>query len=102
MMNLRFLDSLDLPPRRPPDESLKDIRAEPLVLQDFTALSESLPWKLADLSWQVEGIRQFGSNRVPFVINNDGRFSEAAARVLFANLQDEAPEGPFEILELGA
>jgi tetratricopeptide (TPR) repeat protein len=100
-MDLRLLDSLDLPARRSPDESLKDIAVEPLMLQDFTALSESLPWKLSELSWQIEGVRQFGSNRVPFIINNDGRCSQAAARLLFANLQDAAPEEPFEILELG-
>jgi len=101
-MDLRLLDSLDLPPRRSPGESLKDITVEPLVLQDFARLSESLPWRLSELSWQIEGIRQFGSNRVPFVINNDGRSSEAAARVLFANLEEDPPQDPFEVLELGA
>jgi tetratricopeptide (TPR) repeat protein len=100
-MDFRLLDGLDLP-RRSPDESLKGIAVEPLMLHDFTALSESLLWRLSELSWRSEGVRQFASNRVPFIINNDGRCSEAAARLLFANLQDAAPGETFEVLEMGA
>src|SRR6266849_2287006 len=101
-MRHQFLDSLDLPAARPVQEYLQRLIAIPLLVQDFRPLASSLEWELARHSWSREGLRQFASGRVPFIINNNGRYSEAAARVLFANLSERPPADTFEIVELGA
>jgi tetratricopeptide (TPR) repeat protein len=101
-MSRQFLRSLDLPPPRPVQERLHQLTAAQLVVQDFRPLASSLEWELGRYSWSNEGLHQFASGRVPFIINNNGRFSEAAARVLFANLSEQPPGDVFEIVELGA
>ncbi len=101
-MRHQFLDSLDLPAPRPVQEYLQRLTATPLLVQDFRPLASSLEWELAKHSWSREGLRQFASGRVPFIINNNGRYSEAAARVLFANLSERPPGDTFEIVEVGA
>src|SRR5208337_469218 len=102
LRGLQFLASLDLPPPRSTGEYLKDLTVTPLLLQDFRPVAQSLEWELSKLSWAGEGVMQFVSGRVPFVINNNGRSSEAAARVLYASLLDVPPHSTFEVVELGA
>jgi tetratricopeptide (TPR) repeat protein len=97
-----LLDRLHLSARRPVEQCLEELARSPLLLQDFTPLAESLEWELARQSWSIEGLDQFAAGRVPFLINNNGRYSEAAARVLFANLSEEPPGDTFAIVELGA
>jgi tetratricopeptide (TPR) repeat protein len=97
-----LLDRLPLPAQRPLQECLEEVASGPVLLQDFTPLAESLEWELARLSWSTEGLNHFAAGRVPFLINNNGRYSEAAARVLFANLSEEPPGDEFTIVELGA
>ncbi len=102
LRGLPFLTSLDLPPPRSNGEYLKDLTVTPLLLQDFRPVAQSLEWELSKHSWAGEGVMQFVSGRVPFVINNNGHSSEAAARVLYASLLDTPPHSTFEVVELGA
>ena len=75
----------------------------PIVLQDHTPLVSSLESELAGVYWDTVGIQAFAGNEVPFIINNDGRLSQDAAAVFFANcLETGAPEERIRILELGA
>lgn len=101
-MSRQFLESLDLPASRPMEEYLHALASTRFIVQDFRPLASSLEWELARYSWSSEGLDQFASDRVPFIINNNGRYSEAAAHVLFANLLEEPPGDVFEIVELGA
>ena len=58
------------------------------VIQDFVPLSESLEWRLGQEYLRQRGNKAFLSDAhpVPFVINNDGALSHAAADVCFASL----------------
>jgi hypothetical protein len=90
-MSRKFLRSLDLLPPSAVQERLHQLAAAPLLVQDFRPLASSLEWELGRYSWSNEGLHQFASGRVPFIINNNGRYSDAAARVLFANLSEHPP-----------
>jgi len=73
------------------------------VVQDYTPLVSSLESELAEAYWSTVGVQAFAGNEVPFVINNDGRLSHAAAAVFYANcLETGAPEAQIRILEMGA
>jgi tetratricopeptide (TPR) repeat protein len=77
------------------------------VIQDFVPLSESLEWRLGQEYLRQRGNKAFLSDAhpVPFVINNDGALSQAAADVLFAALTAAELDGPLPaelfVLELG-
>jgi hypothetical protein len=65
-------------------------RSRRVVLQDFQRLEESLDWRLSNLFFQRRGIGSFVSanDSVPFVINNSGNLSSAAAGLLLASLAE--------------
>ncbi|HXU83855.1 MAG TPA: SAM-dependent methyltransferase, partial [Polyangia bacterium] len=89
-------------PPRPPSEALADVEVPDRVVEDFRPLAESLEWRLAGLYWRRAGALPFAENEVPFLVNNSGRLSEAAARLLLANCLEARPAGAIEVLELGA
>src|SRR6516164_3742966 len=66
------------------------------VIQDFVPLSESLEWRLGQEYLRQRGNKAFLSDAhpVPFVINNDGALSQAAADTFFASLAAAEKEGP--------
>jgi tetratricopeptide (TPR) repeat protein len=72
------------------------------VIQDFRPIHCSLESELAHLYWQQVGVQAFAGNEVPFVINNDGKLSRAAAELAFANCREVPRHGPIRMLEIGA
>src|SRR5262245_30465109 len=84
------------------DEVLRNVSITRHTLEDFKPLTSSLGWQLSDLYWQTAGVRPFVENEVPFVVTSNGRLSEDAAAVLFANCVEAPPSGPLVVLELGA
>jgi tetratricopeptide (TPR) repeat protein len=87
---------------RSPDEVLRHVNIARFVLEEFRPLTRSLGWQLADLFWAEAGVRPFIENEVPFVVTSNGRLSDDAAAVLFANCSDARADGPIVVLELGA
>jgi tetratricopeptide (TPR) repeat protein len=102
-------------------EALAGVRAPARVIEEFRPVSESLEWRLAEAHWRRAGTLPFAENEVPFLVNNSGRLSEAAARLLLASCLESsldsslqggeppastrAPLGddrPITVLELGA
>jgi tetratricopeptide (TPR) repeat protein len=73
------------------------------VLEDYRPLPLNLEWRLSELHWIREGVAPFIRNDVPYHVNNNGRASADAARVLFASCLD-VPSGddPLLVLEVGA
>src|SRR5436305_14919235 len=77
------------------------------VIQDFVPLADSLEWDLGQEYLRQRGNKAFISDAspVPFVINNDGSLSQAAAEVFFASLEAAEQAGTLEddifVLELG-
>jgi tetratricopeptide (TPR) repeat protein len=77
------------------------------VIQDFVPLAESLEWQLGQEYLRQRGNKAFLSDAhpVPFVINNDGALSTAAADTFFAALVAAEKEAPLPadlfVLELG-
>src|SRR5437868_11543247 len=66
------------------------------VVQDFVPLAQSLEWRLGQEYLRQRGNKAFLSDAhpVPFVVNNDGSLSHAAAAVFFASAQAAEKEGP--------
>jgi tetratricopeptide (TPR) repeat protein len=101
----------DKPPAAVGKTTAEDIlgraQANREVIQDFVPLSESLEWRLGQEYLRQRGNKAFLSDAhpVPFVINNDGALSLAAADTFFASLVAAEKEGalPAElfVLELG-
>jgi SAM-dependent MidA family methyltransferase len=87
---------------RPPAEALAEVEVPTRIVEEFRPLAESLEWRLAGLYWRRAGALPFAENEVPFLINNSGRLSEAAARLVLANCLEVRPAGTIEVLELGA
>ena len=67
------------------DDTLAGVRVPSRVVEEFRPVSESLEWRLAGVHWRRAGVLAFAENEVPFVVNNSGRLSEAAARLLLAS-----------------
>jgi len=87
----------------PAQATLAEVLVPDRVVEEFRPLAESLEWRLASLYWKQMGALPFAENEVPFLVNNSGRLSEAAAELLFANCVEAAPpEGRIVVLELGA
>lgn len=101
----------------PIDETLANVQVPARVLEEFRPVAESLEWRLADVHWRRAGALPFAENEVPFLINNSGRLSEAAARLLLANCEEASAsasasasaraggrpdDGPIVVLEFGA
>jgi tetratricopeptide (TPR) repeat protein len=87
----------------PVEETLAEVVVPTRVLEEFRPLAESLEWRLAGLYWRRAGALPFAENEVPFLVNNSGRLSEAAARLLLANCLETPPAaGPIVVLEFGA
>ena len=89
------------------EEILARAQADREVIQDFVPLAESLEWRLGQEYLRQRGNKAFLSDAhpVPFVINNDGSLSHAAADVFFTALQateqeEQLPADLF-VLELG-
>lgn len=88
---------------RPAEATLAEVVVPARVLEEFRPLAQSLEWRLAGLYWRRAGALPFAENEVPFLVNNSGRLSEAAARLLLANCLEAAPAaGPIVVLEFGA
>src|SRR5207237_4249132 len=86
----------------PPSETLARVAPPPRLVEDFRPIHECLDWRLSDAYWRSVGVAPFAQNTVPFVINNSGRLSQAAAAVFFAHCRETGATGPLRILELGA
>jgi tetratricopeptide (TPR) repeat protein len=88
-----------------PSEVLASARSKRVLIQTFRPLAESLDWQLGQLYWKERGSQAFIRGEVPYVINNDGSLSEAAAEIFFASLQAAEAAGRLErrifALELG-
>jgi tetratricopeptide (TPR) repeat protein len=90
------------------DGALAGVRVPARVIEEFRPVSESLEWRLSEVHWRRAGVLPFAENEVPFVVNNSGRLSEAAARLLLASCLEASPlaapqdERPITVLELGA
>lgn len=88
---------------RGPAETIQEVKFQRTLLQDFRPISQSLEIELAGHYWDVQGVRPFVENAVPYAVNNSGWAPEAAAKVLFANcLEHPDPTNPILLLELGA
>jgi hypothetical protein len=85
-------------PAKSVDEVLRNVSITRHTLEDFKPLTSSLGWQLSDLYWQTAGVRPFVENEVPFVVTSNGRLSEEAAAVLFANCIEAPPPGPIVVL----
>jgi tetratricopeptide (TPR) repeat protein len=86
-----------------PQESIRSVAVNRQILQDFRPIAQSLEWEISDLYWAKQGVAPFVRSEVPFIINNNGRLSEDAAVLLFANcLETQTTNGPIRVLELGA
>ncbi len=83
---------------------LDKVTVRSTVLQDFRPLAESLEWELATLYWRGMGVDAFAQSEVPFVINNDGQASEAAAATFYTWCREHDGQLPerLVLLELGA
>jgi tetratricopeptide (TPR) repeat protein len=86
------------------DETLATIHVPLRILEDFRPLAASLEWRLAAVHWRQAGTLPFAENEVPFLVNNSGRLSDAAARLLLTSCLEASPptDGPIVVLELGA
>src|SRR6516165_2034499 len=99
--------AVPVPADASPAGILAHAQASREVIQDFVPLSESLEWRLGQEYLRQRGNKAFLSDAhpVPFVINNDGALSTAAAELLFAALQAAEKEAPLPaelfVLELG-
>lgn len=86
-----------------PIETLRRVKVDTRIVQDFRPLAESLESELAALYWSESGVSPFTSNEVPFLINNDGRASEHCAAVFFAACQSlQGSDAPLVAMEFGA
>ncbi|MDR1147279.1 MAG: hypothetical protein LBK66_01465, partial [Spirochaetaceae bacterium] len=83
---------------------MEKISIRSTVLQEFRPLSESLEWELANIYWRGMGVDAFARSEVPFVINNDGLASEAAAVTFYTCCRKRHNALPtcLVVLELGA
>ncbi|HYP28075.1 MAG TPA: tetratricopeptide repeat protein [Blastocatellia bacterium] len=98
----QLFNRIKLPARRDVQESIQGVSVNLSIVQDFMPLSESLEWELSDLYWATEGLLPFTGNDVPFIINNNGRLSEDAAAILYANCAESESLGDrIDVLELG-
>jgi len=88
-------------------EIIADAQSGRLLLEEYRPLAESLVWELGQEYWLQCGSQAFigDSDRVPFVVNNDGNLSMHAAELLFTSLQTAEEAGDMEedilVLELG-
>jgi len=85
-------------------DALRNVTGEATELEEFRPLAECLEWRLAEVYWERGGILPFVRNDVPYLVNNTGRLSENAARLVFAALDERRAALPerLTILELGA
>jgi Putative S-adenosyl-L-methionine-dependent methyltransferase len=79
----------------PPDATAR-------VIEEFRPLARCLEWRVSEAYWQARGVQPFLQKEVPFLINNSGRLSDSAARLLLASCLDSPPEGRITVLEYGA
>lgn len=90
-----------------PADIIADAQGGRLLLEEYRPLTESLAWELGQQYWLQRGSQAFisDSDRVPFVVNNDGSLSMRAAELLFTSLQVAEEAGTVEedifVLELG-
>src|SRR3982750_4696623 len=79
---------------RTPAQTLQAIKINRSKIEDFRPLYAALEWRIAQAYWAKRGVLPFAQSEVPFLINNSGRLSEAAAQVVLANCLEHPPEGP--------
>lgn len=87
---------------RTPTQTLQSVKINRSVIEDFRPLYGALEWRIAQAYWARRGVLPFAQSEVPFLINNSGRLSEAAAQVVLANCLEHRPEGPLNVIEFGA
>jgi tetratricopeptide (TPR) repeat protein len=85
-----------------PGACLAAVNIESHTIQDFVPLYHSLEWELSQTHWDNEGLMPFVENNVPFIVNNSGRLSMQTALVLFAYSEQQPPDRPIQVLEMGA
>ena len=71
-------------------------------LEDFRPLPHNLEWRLSALHWIRTGVTPFITDDVPYLVNNNGRASTAAAAVFFENCLEAPADQPIRVLEVGA
>ena len=59
-------------------------------------------WRVSREHWERSGVEPFVNGDVPYFVTNNGRLSEDAARVYFANCLEAPPARPHTLLEVGA
>lgn len=69
---------------------------EPLVLQDWTPLMQSLDWQLGLMAYQLRGAQAFTTQEVPNLVNQGGLAAYRAAEVLFAHCLELDQAGTLE------
>ncbi|MEO1700298.1 MAG: tetratricopeptide repeat protein [Planctomycetota bacterium] len=79
---------------------------QPIEIESFRPVAESLLWRLGQASWERLGRRSFTSGNVPHLITSDGERASAAARTLYANCEAAQAAGRLEskivVIELAA
>ncbi len=88
--------------RVPAAEAIGNASVRWQLIEDYRPIAESLECRLATLQWVRQGTLPFAQGHVPFAVNNNGRLSENAAALLFANCLETAPPDRILVLELGA
>jgi Tfp pilus assembly protein PilF len=69
---------------------------EPVLLQDWTALTRCLDWTLGQMAFQQRGSQAFTTQEVPNLINQGGLPAYRAAEVLFAHCLEVDAAGKLE------
>ncbi len=82
-----------------PDQILATGAARGIPLEEFGLIWDSLRLRFGRASWGVSGLDPFLTYDVPYTGTSSGRLSEDAVQVFLASA---APDGPLQVLELGA
>jgi tetratricopeptide (TPR) repeat protein len=86
-----------------PEDSLKPGSADFVEIHGYLPLYEAIEWQLSQCQWNSRGVAPFIGNEVPYLVNNSGWLSRAAARILFANCEESHPREPeILVMECGA
>ena len=85
-----------------PLETLRQVQIAPRLIEDARPITECLEWRLSESYWKEDGTRGFVRGEVPYTITSSGTLSANAARLLFAACTEHPPQGPFDVLEIGA
>jgi tetratricopeptide (TPR) repeat protein len=86
------------------DELLKPPGEDPIVLETYRPLGQSLDWELGQLFYRQRGNTAFLNGEVPYLVNNDGVLAARAAALFFTSIEERGPadRGDLLALEFGA